>query len=83
MDRLLPCPQDNPSLAASFRGILSKLLIPLRLILLTSKMGAKIPCPIVIIRINLAHAGKDLSFLRNTWRTDINSFSSSWWLFSC
>ena len=59
IDRLLPCPQDNPSLAASFPVILSK-LISLRLILLTFKMGVKTPCHMAMIRIQLPHVGKDL-----------------------
>ena len=57
--RLLPCPQDNSSLAASFPVILSK-LISLRLILLTFKMGVKTSCHMAMIRIQLPHVGKDL-----------------------
>ena len=59
IERLLPCPQYNPSLAASFPVILSK-LISLRLILLTFKMGVKTPCHMAMIRIQLPHVGKDL-----------------------
>ena len=58
IERLLPRPQDNLSLAASVPVIWSK-LIPLRLILLTFRMGVKTTCHMAMIRIQLPHAGKD------------------------
>ena len=58
LERLLPRPQDNLSLAASVPVIWSK-LIPLRLILLTFRMGVKTTCHMAMISIQLPQAGKD------------------------